>query len=341
MRFYAFGAAVCLLTIALALIRHGALLGDPFSTEVGSETLVRISLLPPFDMASAKFRHAVSVPKFDVGIFGNSRSVAVGVNELRLGDLTAFNFSIPGTSMRQSVALVERLESRGAAPRVVVISLDNIELQNYDNAYYPGPRTRLKIAADDAYWAIGNESDGRLLTLAHIVLDYLYGEWAAFTTSWSATASWVRVAAAAPGIVSPLTTSVRTSYLRDGSRPIKELSGIPILIHRPEPFILFWAYMARDLRRLAALRLQGHRIIIYESHMDPASAVFVASKPSAAIEALRKQFLGACAKLDLECYPAVTSDLPVMQTAWHDCCHPPPDSLGVFISTIVARQARQ
>ncbi|HWV55305.1 hypothetical protein [Pseudorhodoplanes sp.] len=75
---------------------------------------------------------------FDIGLFGNSRSIMVGSQELDT-PCSFFNYSIPGTTFRTSVALLEALAAQNRAPNLAVISLDNLEIQMMaiPNTYRP------------------------------------------------------------------------------------------------------------------------------------------------------------------------------------------------------------
>jgi hypothetical protein len=301
------------------------------------EIFERISFLPPFDLASLKVSHAFSKPRFDIGVFGNSRIVSVGDRDLNLEGRSFFNFAVPGTSLRQSVNIIEELAARGKAPRLAIISFDNLEIGYYGNAVYPALFPRWRNAAQDVFWTVFNRP-GDLILLAHVVLDHVYTEWAALTDTWNANAIWARAAVQAPDIIPPIAKATY-QYFRDGSRPLQTTSNESVqLIQRPEPrMILLSPYMAHDLERLAKLNRNETRILIFESHLEAKSASYVDTTPDKTVVAERQQFSRTCKHLALDCYTTLETPLADTGSRWWDCCHPPHDSLGLLISALANR----
>jgi hypothetical protein len=338
LRISVFVVTFALLVVALAVSKGTPFVDNAFS---GSNTEVarRMSFLPPYDLAALKVRHVITQPRFDIGVFGNSRAVSIGRQDLNIGDRTFFNFSVPGTSMRQSINLIEELALHGKAPKLAIISFDNMEFGYYGNALYPGAFSRWWRSATDVTWTLVNRP-GDIILLAHVILDHIYAEWDAFIGIWNATAFWSRAAVAAPDMVPELKAAKRT-YLKDGSRPMVFNDEEPIkLFRRPRPrMILLSPYMARDFERLAVLDGPATKIVIFESHLEAASTAFVMANPEEMVITERKEFLTACEKFNIACSSAEERPLPETNSRWGDCCHAPPDALGELVSTLVRKHA--
>jgi hypothetical protein len=336
MRITAFFLAFALLVVPLVMLK-----GMPSSEGVFSssdpEVSRRISFLPPYDLAAIKFQHALSDPRYNVGVFGNSRVVAVGTSDLDIGERTYFNFAVPGTSLRQSINLIEELGAQGKAPELAVISFDNLELGYYKNAPYPNAVSRWRRAGEDVIWTLINRPADFVL-LTHVILDHVYTEWEAFTNMWNANAIWARTAVLAPGLI-PEIASARHTYTSDGSRPMPIQYGKPIEVFRraEQRMILLPLYMARDFQRLAALDGRVTKIILYESHLDAKSSAELAASPSPRVEDERNQFRRACDGFSISCYTSRELPLPTTNSPWQDCCHPPVDALGRLISGLVRK----
>ncbi|MDA1100157.1 MAG: hypothetical protein O2967_14360 [Proteobacteria bacterium] len=331
------------ITFALLALIPVVLKGIPFSrtafSDIRPDVFKRMTVLHPYDLASVKVNHALSKPRFDVGVFGNSRVVAVGVKHLDIGDRSFFNFAVPGTSLRQSVNLVDELAAHGKAPKLSIISFDNLEIDQYGNAYYPSAFSRWWQAGRDAFWALVNRP-GDMLLLAHIVLDHIYAEWEALTDTWNAKSLWARGAIQAPSLVPPL-SKPRHAYISDGSRPVKIPQNNSVdRFERPQQrMILLSPYMARDIERLAALDGQSTRILIYETHLETKSASYFDANPSDAVIEKRRQFRTACERFGIACYTAKERPLPENGSPWEDCCHAPADAIGQLISGLVRKHA--
>jgi len=66
---------------------------DPYAVKPKHQ-LVSLDELPLPVFAELKFRHVKRQPRYDIGLFGNSRSLGVGTRHLSLGDCRFFNFSV-------------------------------------------------------------------------------------------------------------------------------------------------------------------------------------------------------------------------------------------------------
>jgi len=338
MRIAAFVFTFAVLTLVPIAIKGIPFVGDAF-VEDSPEVFQRMTVLPGYDIAAMKVRHAASQPRYDVGVFGNSRVLSVQAEDLQIGDRSFFNFAVPGTSLRQSLALIENLAAQGKAPRLAIISFDNLEIGYFANAYFPGSFGRWRRAAGDALWALNNRP-GDINLLAHMLTDHLSDEWAAFTGTWNADIFWARAAVFAPGLVPPAAPAY-IYYTRDGSVAGSVADENPIEpFQRPaQRLLLLPPYMAHDFERLGALDDDVTKILIYESHIDAASQALADANPDAAVEADRSEFRAACDRFGITCYRASELPLPATTARWKDCCHPPRSALGELLSTLVQQHA--
>jgi hypothetical protein len=64
--------------------------------------------MPMIDLKEIKIRHALRVERFDVGLFGNSRIIQVSQADFNYGNGRFFNFAIPGSSIRNSISMLDR-----------------------------------------------------------------------------------------------------------------------------------------------------------------------------------------------------------------------------------------
>src|SRR5690606_28089219 len=63
-------------------------------TPLAPTELVYLSGLGFAGVYAAKLAHGLAAPRHDVGLFGNSRSLMVGADDLGLSDATFFNYSV-------------------------------------------------------------------------------------------------------------------------------------------------------------------------------------------------------------------------------------------------------
>ncbi len=228
--------------------------GDPFAAD-GFALRAALDRLPEEDITALKLRHAGAVPRYRIGLFGNSRSIQVGAKELKTGEGEFYNFSVPGASIRQSVSMVEWLAEIGKLPGVSIISFDNAALEFYGNPVHPPPPARWSAAARDVWHGLGDGNIGWRDT-ARMAWRHALTEWRALVALMNTERLHERWAANAanPG---------RPTFLADGSRPFSgaettvELAPLDAL-----PASVMPEYLAYDLSRLAAIHNPGGRIIV-------------------------------------------------------------------------------
>lgn len=319
MNFRAFVVVLGLAFVALVALQS-APGGDPFNP-ANRELRGILDQLPAEDIAALKIRHADAVARFDVGVFGNSRAIQVSARDIGVEERSFFNFAVPGTSIRQSVLLLERRADIGKLPRRIFVSFDNAALEYYGNPVYPRPPRRWMSAVRDLAQGFGNPEIG-LGGVARMAWRHAFTEWRALVGLLSAQHLRTRLFASAKNEGKP-------AYFADGSWPryglgewrrLKPLAALAPSI-MPE-------YLAYDLSRLAAIRAEGVRLLVYESPLAP--GLSHASSDNA--KAVRKRFLAACAALDIACASAPELGGNGVPPYWDDSSHAPGPLLGAWLA---------
>lgn len=326
-----------LLTVALLLglvvaIYIYASASDPFAVATREKQVV---LDNSWALAGGKLRHAAQAPRYDIGLFGNSRALDVNAADLGLGaSCRFFNFALAGESLRGSVAFLEELAANRKAPRLAVVSIDNFEIQTYANPMFlPAlPRWRQALAdlgagirraditwrefADMAWRILWNENELAKrpfnIALLRDNLEVLLG-----------------IAPATSMTVEP-----GRGYRDDGSRtqPADVPRAPPPPLPPPQSRQVLGGYLAYDLARLARLSAQGIAIVVYESALDPGNA---ARSPGRLAQESRERFVAACRAAGLDCHVAPTR-LPGDDGLWRDSTHAPAAPLSHYVRGLIA-----
>jgi len=293
------------------------------------------------EIFAAKMAHARYNDRYDIGIFGNSRSLMLTAENIAAGDRTFFNFSIGGQSLRTSILLLEELAAIGKAPETALISFDNAELEYYQNPDTRGLWPRLAIAWRDIRKIYASEAPPlrQWLKMAwrHIYAAYKGGERYLDIEQFLVGINWrFNSATLQNAWHAELLINSNQGYRQDGSvhQKITERVSKFSLMPRQPPSILPW-YLADDLRRLAALRQNGIRVIVYESLLEPRNAKYFATEPSAHATIVRKTFIRNCRLLNLECYPATNPTRYSKPSNWVDITHAPATFLGSYIRSLM------
>lgn len=310
--------------------------GDPF---IGSseEVVVDLMSVPTSTVAALKIRHASAMPSVDIGLFGNSRVLAVSASDIAYPRCRFFNFALSGESVRASVAVLERLAAIGKVPRISVIGIDNFESQYYSNPAWPTPIEQWRLAWSDlmAGWPRQDISMRNWLRMG-----WRHMHTSAETLRYRFTRQFLMSGARlwlGPGIHDQhVVDSRRPFYRLDGSLSY-EVAGRDQKADSPlqsAPEQIIPGYLRHDLGRLARLAVEGRRVIIYETPVAPASAYHFTRQPSVHAQFHRAIFLDECRKLGLLCH--VDPGLFAPDAAWRDASHPPPGPLGTYIQTLVS-----
>lgn len=286
---------------------------------------------------AAKIEHARAVPRYDLALFGNSRSIMVSAADLGLS-CRFFNLSMPGESFRNSVEMLEALSRQGSAPAIAVISLDNFELQYMGHPELPPLALRMRRAFLDVAFAIGDGGtstrDAARMAWRHVLVTWQRMK-ALFTADYVVAA--LRRAATLDWRPPSLPVGSVGGYLLDGSRAsaatTAERSNV---LPRPFAHSVIPGLLRHDQARLAALLRHGHvdRVAIYESPLSPQNSARLLAEPTPVAAQDRAAFLKSCRELGLHCRPAVMLD--ARENDWADADHPPAAALGGFMRGWVA-----
>ncbi|MDF1748833.1 MAG: hypothetical protein P1V34_08170 [Alphaproteobacteria bacterium] len=311
-----------LLIIALSLFfLQRTPLDDVFQS---GETLQRGNLadLPTSNIQAAKIAHALNSEKLALGLFGNSRAVAVSKDDLGLTEQEFFNFSVPGTSLRSTVLMIEYLAQHDALPETVLISMDNFRLEYFGPAEFPVTLPRWNATFADLIQGMDNPDISKAEVLRASWRN-IWQEWQTFTLAMNA--------ALVKRLLFGLPDGTLPFYNLDGSRPegLKPTSVTSQFDPLPEqPPQVLPGYLQRDLQRLATIqRNHNVAILIYESPLH-----FSAGPSPSKAEYLRQLFLETCQKNNLICAPATAINTFQDSDIWQDVSHPPARQLGVFIA---------
>jgi hypothetical protein len=312
---------------------------NPFSSSE-DRTLYDIRF-PASEITRLKLDHAIEAPRYDVSLFGNSRSEMVGRAELRLSECRFFNHSGSGESIRNSLGLLEYLAARGKAPRLALISFDHMELAMIANPASLPFGAKWKFALKDLTFAAVAEMS--LKDTVRLAARYARGIWRSVTSAFSS--GWLLEAARgtlrgdlAPSPVLPGTTK---GYRSDGSfftRAERTVSPPTFKPATGDEFID--ALLKNDLVRLKALEGRGkngvEKIVIYESPLAPPFDKRYAVAPRLRIAAHRKAYSNACRSLGLTCLAAPPPGaIEPDKKAWRDATHPPLMGLARYLWRLI------
>jgi hypothetical protein len=314
---------------------------DPFST-ASENSSIFLDDLTAGVVAELKNNHARRHGRYDIGLFGNSRSLNVSNSHLKIDGCSFFNFSIGGESLRSTVAQLEQLASGGAAPRIAVIAVDNFELQRYNNPIFPMLSVRWRLLVRDLMAGMTRPDitlyDTVRMGWRHAIIEsrlfkqilqveYVFG-------SLRRRFGLTKVFSAA-GLG-------RTGYRGDGSRvppPMLPDRKLEAVLTPTSPQILF-GYLKYDLERLKRVQDRGTRMVLYETYLEPRSARFFARMPSPYAAATRARFLSLCREFLLRCH-AAPETVPLDELPWRDHSHAPAESTGAYLTNLLADDTRR
>lgn len=296
--------------------------GDVFAspTRLAHTDLTRV---PVGTVAELKLRRAVAEEPFDVALFGNSRSLAVGSEDLGVRSCRFHNFSLSGQSLRSSVEMVGQLAAADRLPRTVVVSFDNLSLQFIGNPDW--------LALPERWAATGRDLSALWRREDVALTDWLRMGWRHARSEATIFRSLFEPRFLKTGasmlFAPPTTVSDGRAYRTDGSLPyVWPGPGVePFDVPAPQ---IIAGYLRADLERLARTT-RDSRAVIYESPLEPVVARQLATHPTSYVEQHRRTFLAACRESGLICL-AAPLDFAAGQ-AWWDASHPPAAALGAFI----------
>jgi hypothetical protein len=325
--------------VAIMLTSSAVPPGDPFGANANSRNPVSLDAYPMPVFAELKSEHAKARPQVDIGLFGNSRSLDVGLQHLSSKACSFFNYSIPGESIRGSISYLERLAADDAAPVTAVISLDNFEIQFYGNPEAEPFLPRVTRALKDVFHGL-TQPDVRSVNALRMAWRHLRTEGLLFRNKFKPlyfSAGLRSLHAWATGAV-VYAESLTSGYRRDGSRRTPALTshaaspaGAPL----SKSLQIFPGYFAYDLKRLKKIENGGVRVIVYETAIAPAAADIFMSKASPQAKRSRDEFVKTCRELGLSCRVA-PKRLPGGERPWSDRTHAPAENLGANLDGLIA-----
>ena len=338
---------ICLLIFVIFILYSESVFKfyNPWNQSTANQS-ISLPNLSPKDLVAAKLYASTDRDRaYDVGVFGNSRMVMLSKAHLGLPkQATFFNFSIGGTSFRQSVRSVEYLAKHDRAPRTVIIGLDNMELQYGGPAYWPEPFFEFHREIAD-FWTVLRVSKGdwnSRMTDAFKGVDYFFDySWPKFKRNFSLEPLLTRIAylSRSVGGVERELPKLKNKFSADGSRPQTLRMTPPDLsnFQTQPPLPGAWSrHNMLGLMRLNELALRlGIRVIVFETPLAPKLAPDFSKAPSWAAEKSRGPLKIGCAGEKVECYPA-----PVFEQGrdyWPDCCHAPAARLGAYLATLLRK----
>jgi len=291
-------------------------------------------------IALMKIRHSSERGRpYDVGLFGNSRILSVGRENITGNACSTFNYALSGHSFRSTVQLLERLSWEKALPRLAIISMDHFELQMTNNPVWTGWWRRWHVFLGDIAIAF-REPNSDLRDKARIIWRLISTETIIFQRrfEFSFFRRAVLDALKWNGDIFRDVDIGRPGYRPDGSfysppLPPKEIAAMT----RTTPQIIN-SVLRSDLERLFRMARDSNlKLVLYESPLHPASAVVFDAAPSFFADANRRTFLETCQGFGITCFSAPRE--PFLRLGgWGDASHPPPSMLGKWISSIIHSQ---
>lgn len=327
--------------VALVWLLNGTLPPiDPFAAS-GTYPALRFDQLSNQALAELKLKHAERHGRYDIGLFGNSRSLNVSKADLGVDSCSFFNFSVGSESLRSSVAFLEFLAATDRAPRIALVNVDHFELQRYNNPFFPLAVHRWRLLVRDLWTGI-RRRDITLRETAKMAWRHVITEFLLFKQKFV-------IEFAFGGVKNILGVSEKYSgpmegdafYQADGSR-----SSSTAALNRTQekltsaksPQFMF-GYLKYDLERLKRLQDRGVSVILFESFIHPESARFFAENPSPYAAATRARFLALCGDFSLHCH-AAPANVPSGTERWGDHSYPPAKSMGAHLKKLLADNTR-
>lgn len=328
---------ITVLVSSCILINLMPLPASPF--DPGYERLRSIVMRQPTDrVAEYKIEHALQSPKFDIGLFGNSRIMYVSRENVGLpADVDLFNFGIGSSSFRQTTRLVEQLAAAGKVPSTLVISFDHVSLGYAPlPAIYPMGVVELTgILRDfrallDAPMARMSDFNAVLHTPIHSFAAHL-GR--IFNPIFIETRLKALNAAYRPEVWD----DERGYYRADGSYCCLGSAQPSSKLSIPEGAFtcdLYYPLLEEDFRRIAATIDKETKVIVYESPLNPAFLPEVEARIDETCQSLRARYLAACRSHGFVCH-SVAKLLNDDANKWSDISHPPVNILGAYIGSLL------
>ncbi len=277
-----------------------------------------------------KLRHALAESPYDIGVFGDSRSLTIKADDIGRAPCTFFNFSVTSQSIRANAVLMNELARADRLPRLSIVSVDNFALQYFGGVQYPAGLRAAAFLKD----LFGGLRDPRVSAgdLARVAWRWLFDSWIDLKNRLT-----VRdILSSAEMILSGTEPDIfnakvgRGDYWRDGART-ERTASLHDPVVKPSPAQILDGYFIRDLEAIKRLETSKHQIVLYESPVESHGL----GEPSAIELHSRELFVTTCRRLKLPCYTELGPISKSPTLLWQDASHPPGRLLGALLSPIL------
>jgi hypothetical protein len=311
---------------------------DIFSTQE-TVRLEAMGPLPVEDIYALKLFHALNVAAYDIGLFGNSRIISVGAENISLSDQRIFNFGLRGRSFEDSVMFIEKLSENSKLPTIVVISFDNLHIKRI---FHAPLISSIFERLPNFYLNIRNSISENLLNETELwkyTGIFFANEWKLFTRFFSAKTLNLRLRYYFADVI-PFNTDT-SRYYPDGSR-----HSTASLFQRPlnyEPVGLPPFALERALQRLNDISGKGAKVLIFESPLIPKLAEYYKLNPDSRVSLIRRYFFNLCAQYEfINCLHAPNfGGIKGKKIHWENQDHPPKELLGKYLQGIITSSTKQ
>lgn len=329
------------LLLALAAVQNwGAIGPDPFAPGQ-DRRLARLMLQSNPHLIAHKLRHVRDSGPFDLLIFGDNATLALGQAELA-GHGRVFSMAVPGSSLGGSASLAQALAADGALAPTLVVLVENFEhftqqvqtlppaqrwpdvvrllAGSFSDPRVPGRdwlRMAARLARQEATLWLQSLRPAVVIEHAAMVFAELFpahdpGDWRV----------WGRFKA--DGAAGPMMAA------RPG------LAAVPADL--PDQPQVLASFIAHDLHRLATLPGRP-RVLVIELPLEPAAAAHFMAKARPGPTALRRVFAEACAREGLDCALAPVLGPPGEPNDWTDYYHPPASVIAPYVDGLLQRKS--
>lgn len=337
-RRFSLRAYVVTVAVGIFLLAAGSklplLVSDPF-IDGNRARLKLLSIMPAQTVFAIKEAHAAQAARYDVGLFGNSRSVSVGTKDIRppAGE-RFFNFGIGSIDFTTSVLQLERLEAIDKAPKIALINFDHPATRHPVRApFMPTIYGEATVTFGNTLQGFADQSPYRWWYLRQGIETFATRLLGIFnSTLWR----W-RISYALDGLLPErLRHTDAASFRPDGSREqvlprVRPHYLLPDDTFIPQP-AMNWYF-----EKLAVLRKRGVRIIVFESPLNPEIVKAVNGIYGSAIDAERKRFASLCMQFEIECHLAPLLNDGQNAQFWEDFSHAPAALLGAYLRVLISK----
>ena len=321
--FFIFFCTIIFSFFAIQILLKIPIKQELFKKNISNQERGVLNNLTSYDLSKIKLHNAENKEKFDIAIFGNSRSVNIGKSDLQIRDEEFFNFSIPGESFRNSVSMIEILFNKNKVPKTNIIAFDNFEIDLIGgNVINPNLFFhRVKKKTIEFFYLI-NISYKEAFKNLH---DYIIEEFRGLKYLFSITRNKIYVPLIfgyfykdKVNLISENGKNIKTELLKKKKYKFDYI--------RNDKYLL----LEKDLNTLKRVKEKtGVNIIIYISPILPDFQIN--QKLSSKAKFVKDRLFKICKKNKIRCI-----DSPMISNKkkpfWDDSSHPPSQKIGSWIS---------